>query len=39
MAANIHAYDKSSLRAYALQRFSNEAVAEEFEKLYRIIAK
>jgi glycosyltransferase involved in cell wall biosynthesis len=39
MAPNIHAYDKSSLRAYALQRFSNEAVADEFEKLYRIIAK
>ena len=39
MANNIHTYDKSALRNYALERFSNEAVAAEFEKLYRIIAK
>lgn len=39
VAKNIHTYDKSSLREYALERFSNEAVAKEFEKLYRIIAK
>ena len=39
MAKNIHSYDKSALRNYALERFSNEAVASEFEKLYRIIAK
>ncbi len=39
LAANIHMYDKSALRDYALERFSNEAVAMEFEKLYRIIAK
>jgi glycosyltransferase involved in cell wall biosynthesis len=39
MASSIHTYDRSALRNYALQRFSNEAVAAEFEKLYRIIAK
>lgn len=39
MAATIDRYDKVALRHYALEHFSNEAVAEAFEKLYRIIAK
>lgn len=39
MTETIHTYDKSKLRNYALERFSNEAVAAEFEKLYRFIAK
>lgn len=37
MANNIHTYDKSALRNYALERFSNEAVAEAFEEVYRSV--
>ncbi len=39
MAGNMHTYNQSALRAYALERFSNEAVAMAFEELYRIVAK
>ncbi len=39
MAINIHTYDKSALRTYALERFSNEAVAAAFSELYRSIGK
>ncbi|MFM9004559.1 MAG: glycosyltransferase [Flavobacteriales bacterium] len=37
MASGMHTYNPSELRNYALERFSNEAVAEAFEKLYGII--
>lgn len=39
MATHIHQYDKGALRTYAIERFSNEAVAKAFEKLYRIMSK
>ena len=39
MASHIHSYDKSALRTYALQRFSNEAVAAAFVELYRSAGK
>jgi glycosyltransferase involved in cell wall biosynthesis len=35
MASHIHSYDKSALRTYALERFSNEAVAAAFMELYK----
>jgi glycosyltransferase involved in cell wall biosynthesis len=35
MASHIYSYDKSALRAYALERFSNEAVAAAFMELYK----
>jgi glycosyltransferase involved in cell wall biosynthesis len=35
MATTIHHYDKAALRSYAVERFSNEAVAEAFVGLYR----
>jgi hypothetical protein len=35
MLTTIHQYDKAALREYAVERFSNEAVAEAFVGLYR----
>jgi glycosyltransferase involved in cell wall biosynthesis len=35
MSTTIHQYDKAALREYAVERFSNEAVAEAFVGLYR----
>ncbi len=34
MASTIQHYDKEALRRYAVERFSNEAVAQAFHKLY-----
>ena len=35
MAVKIQDYDKTALRNYAVERFSNDAVAAAFEELYR----
>jgi glycosyltransferase involved in cell wall biosynthesis len=35
MSTTFHQYDKAALRTYALERFSNEAVAEEFLNIYK----
>jgi glycosyltransferase involved in cell wall biosynthesis len=37
IASTIHQYDQAALRQYALERFSNEAVAMAFVGLYRSI--
>jgi glycosyltransferase involved in cell wall biosynthesis len=39
LAGDIHSYNQTALRTYALERFSNEAVAEAFEKVYRVVVK
>jgi len=39
MAGNVRTYNQAALRNYALERFSNEAVAKAFEKVYRIVVK
>jgi glycosyltransferase involved in cell wall biosynthesis len=39
MVNRIHQYDKQALRAYALEHFSNESIAEAFVELYRIAGK
>jgi glycosyltransferase involved in cell wall biosynthesis len=36
MAEGIHQYDKTALRQYAIERFSNQAVAASFLELYKL---